>query len=344
MYKIFFRPILFLFQAEFIHNISFLFIKIICNVPILNILIKKLFCYDNKKLEVNLFGIKFKNRIGLAAGFDKNAKILNEIEYFGFGHVEIGTITPIAQSGNQKPRLFRLQSEKALINRMGFNNDGLDKILKRIKSYKGNLVIGANIGKNKNTPNNEAINDYLICFKKLRNYVDYFVINVSSPNTPHLRELQSKSNLSSLLKVIQEENSLAKIVPVLVKIAPDLSIKEIDDIIEVSIKNKIDGVIATNTTISRKKIRNDNFLLNKIEEGGISGKPIKTKSDEMINYIRKISKGKIKIIGVGGVFNYSDFKDKIDSGADLVQIYTGWIYEGPLMVKRIIKSDLKLEN
>ena len=344
MYKILFRPILFLFHAEFIHNISFLFIKIICNVPILNIFIKKLFCYDNKKLEVNLFDIKFKNRIGLAAGFDKNAKILNEIEYFGFGHVEIVTITPIAQSGNQKPRLFRLQSEKALINRMGFNNDGLDKILKRIKSYKGNLVIGANIGKNKNTPNNEAINDYLICFKKLRNYVDYFVINVSSPNTPQLRELQSKSNLSSLLKIIQKENSLAKIVPVLVKIAPDLSKKEIDDIIKVSIKNKIDGVVATNTTTSRKKLINDNFLVNKIGKGGLSGKPIKTKSDEMINYIRKISKGKIKIIGVGGVFNYSDFKDKIDSGADLVQIYTGWIYEGPLMVKRIIKSHLKLEN
>ena len=227
---------------------------------------------------------------------------------------------------------------------MGFNNDGLDKILKRIKSYKGNLVIGANIGKNKNTPNDEAINDYLICFKKLRNYVDYFVINVSSPNTPQLRELQSKSNLSSLLKIIQKENSLAKIVPVLVKIAPDLSKKEIDDIIKVCIKNKIDGVVATNTTTSRNKLINDNFLVNKIGKGGLSGKPIKTKSDEMINYIRKISKDKIKIIGVGGVFNYGDFKDKIDSGADLVQIYTGWIYEGPFMVKRIIKSHLKLEN
>ena len=279
--------------------------------------------------------MKFKNRIGLAAGFDKNAKYLDELETFGFSHVEVGTITPKPQEGNDKPRLFRLKSDSALLNRMGFNNDGVEKILKRIKSYNGNLVIGANIGKNKITPNSKAVDDYLYSFKKLRDYVNYFVINVSSPNTPNLRALQSKEKLNDLLDKIQSENfSKKNSVPILIKIAPDLSKKEIDDILSVTIKNKIDGIIATNTTISRVSIDNN-------EAGGLSGKPLSNKSNEIINYLKMKSKNKIKIIGVGGIFNGNDAKEKISSGADLLQVYTGWIYEGPSMINKINKFLLK---
>lgn len=335
MYKKLIRPLLFLFNPESIHNFSFFFIKLILKFPFVKPLFKSLFSFNNKKLETSLFGIKFKNRIGLAAGFDKNAELLNEMECFGFSHVEVGTITPKPQFGNPKPRLFRLKSDKALINRMGFNNDGVEKILRRIKSYNGNLVIGANIGKNKITPNSKAVDDYLYSFKKLRDYVNYFVINVSSPNTPNLRALQSKEKLNNLLDKIQSENfSKKNSVPILIKIAPDLSKKEIDDILSVTIKNKIDGIIATNTTISRVSIDNN-------EAGGLSGKPLSNKSNEIINYLKMKSKNKIKIIGVGGIFNGNDAKEKISSGADLLQVYTGWIYEGPSMINKINKFLLK---
>tara|TARA_Y100000813_G_scaffold193142_1_gene172056 strand:+ start:95 stop:1105 length:1011 start_codon:yes stop_codon:yes gene_type:complete len=335
MYKKLIRPILFLFNPESIHNFSFIFLKIILKIPFLKSFAKVFFVLNDNKLKTSLFGLKFKNKIGLAAGFDKNAELLNEMECFGFGHVEVGTITPKPQSGNPKPRLFRLKSNKALINRMGFNNDGVNKILNRIKSYKGDLIIGANIGKNKVTPNSKAIDDYLICFKKLRKYVHYFVINVSSPNTPNLRELQSKKNLSMLIEKIQLENfSKNKIMPILVKIAPDLSQLEIDDILDVCIKNKVDGIIATNTTISKENLNNG-------EDGGVSGKPLFEKSNDIINYLKIKSKNKIKIIGVGGIFNGDDVHKKLSSGADLVQVYTGWIYEGPSMIKKINKSLLK---
>ncbi len=335
MYKKLIRPILFLFNPESIHNFSFIFLKIILKIPFLKSFAKVLFVLNDNKLKTSLFGLKFKNKIGLAAGFDKNAELLNEMECFGFGHVEVGTITPKPQSGNPKPRLFRLKSNKALINRMGFNNDGVNKILNRIKSYKGDLIIGANIGKNKVTPNSKAIDDYLICFKKLRKYVHYFVINVSSPNTPNLRELQSKKNLNMLIEKIQLENfSKNKIMPILVKIAPDLSQLEIDDILDVCIKNKVDGIIATNTTISKENLNNG-------EDGGVSGKPLFEKSNDIINYLKIKSKNKIKIIGVGGIFNGDDVHKKLSSGADLVQVYTGWIYEGPSMIKKINKSLLK---
>ena len=335
MYKKLIRPILFLFNPESIHNFSFIFLKIILKIPFLKSFAKVLFVINDNKLKTSLFGLKFKNKIGLAAGFDKNAELLNEMECFGFGHVEVGTITPKPQSGNPKPRLFRLKSNKALINRMGFNNDGVNKILNRIKSYKGDLIIGANIGKNKVTPNSKAIDDYLICFKKLRKYVHYFVINVSSPNTPNLRELQSKKNLNMLIEKIQLENfSKNKIMPILVKIAPDLSQLEIDDILDVCIKNKVDGIIATNTTISKENLNNG-------EDGGVSGKPLFEKSNDIINYLKIKSKNKIKIIGVGGIFNGDDVHKKLSSGADLVQVYTGWIYEGPSMIKKINKSLLK---
>ncbi len=339
MYKLFIRPVFFLFNAEFIHNISLFLVKVLYSFPALKGISKKLFCLENEKLSIEFEDLKFKNRIGLAAGFDKNAKYLDELETFGFSHVEVGTITPKPQEGNDKPRLFRLKSDSALLNRMGFNNDGVDIILNRLKKYKGDMVIGANIGKNKTTSNENAVEDYLFSFKILRNYVDYFTVNISSPNTPDLRKLQSKSNLENLLSKIQIENRKEKKVPLFVKIAPDLEIRELKDIIEVCEKNKINGIIATNTTVSKQKIKNKK--IDELGEGGISGKPIADVSNDVISFIKKNSK--LKIIGVGGIFNFSDLQDKLNAGADIVQVYTGWIYEGPSMIKSINKAFLEIE-
>ena len=339
MYKLLIRPVFFLFNAEFIHNISLFLVKVLYSFPALKGISKKLFCLENEKLSIEFEDLKFKNRIGLAAGFDKNAKYLDELETFGFSHVEVGTITPKPQEGNDKPRLFRLKSDSALLKRMGFNNDGVDIILNRLKKYKGDMVIGANIGKNKTTSNENAVEDYLFSFKILRNYVDYFTVNISSPNTPDLRKLQSKSNLENLLSKIQIENSKEKKVPLFVKIAPDLEIRELKDIIEVCEKNKINGIIATNTTVSKQKIKNKK--IDELGEGGISGKPIADVSNDVIAFIKKNSK--LKIIGVGGIFNFSDLQDKLNAGADIVQVYTGWIYEGPSMIKSINKAFLEIE-
>lgn len=339
MYKLLIRPVFFLFNAEFIHNISLFLVKVLYSFPALKVISKKLFCLENEKLSIEFEDLKFKNRIGLAAGFDKNAKYLDELETFGFSHVEVGTITPKPQEGNDKPRLFRLKSDSALLNRMGFNNDGVDIILNRLKKYKGDMVIGANIGKNKTTSNENAVEDYLFSFKILRNYVDYFTVNISSPNTPDLRKLQSKSNLETLLSKIQIENSKEKKVPLFVKIAPDLEIRELKDIIEVCEKNKINGIIATNTTVSKQKIKNKK--IDELGDGGISGKPIADVSNDVIAFIKKNSK--LKIIGVGGIFNFSDLQDKLNAGADIVQVYTGWIYEGPSMIKSINKAFLEIE-
>ena len=339
MYKLLIRPGFFLFKAEFIHNISLFLVKALYSFPALKGISKKLFCLENEKLSIEFEDLKFKNRIGLAAGFDKNAKYLDELETFGFSHVEVGTITPKPQEGNDKPRLFRLKSDSALLNRMGFNNDGVDIILNRLKKYKGDMVIGANIGKNKTTSNENAVEDYLFSFKILRNYVDYFTVNISSPNTPDLRKLQSKSNLENLLSKIQIENSKEKKVPLFVKIAPDLEIRELKDIIEVCEKNKINGIIATNTTVSKQKIKNKK--IDELGDGGISGKPIADISNDVIAFIKKNSK--LKIIGVGGIFNFSDLQDKLNAGADIVQVYTGWIYEGPSMIKSINKAFLEIE-
>ena len=339
MYKLLIRPVFFLFNAEFIHNISLFLVKVLYSFPALKGISKKLFCLENEKLSIEFEDLKFKNRIGLAAGFDKNAKYLDELETFGFSHVEVGTITPKPQEGNDKPRLFRLKSDSALLNRMGFNNDGVDIILNRLKKYKGDMVIGANIGKNKTTSNENAVEDYLFSFKILRNYVDYFTVNISSPNTPDLRKLQSKSNLENLLSKIQIENSKEKKVPLFVKIAPDLEIRELKDIIEVCEKNKINGIIATNTTVSKQKIKNKK--IDELGEGGISGKPIADVSNDVIAFIKKNSK--LKIIGVGGIFNFSDLQDKLNAGADIVKVYTCWIYEGPSMIKSINKAFLEIE-
>tara|TARA_B100001559_G_C16463820_1_gene605501 strand:+ start:361 stop:1296 length:936 start_codon:yes stop_codon:yes gene_type:complete len=308
-------------------------------IPGIKLISKKIFCLEDERLSFNFENIKFKNKIGLAAGFDKNAEHLDVLETFGFGHVEVGTVTPKPQSGNEKPRLFRLSSDKALLNRMGFNNDGVDAVIKRLKKYRGKMVIGVNIGKNKQTSNEKAVDDYLFCFKKLRDYVDYFTVNVSSPNTPDLRELQSKSNLDILISQIQLENRKKNKIPVFIKIAPDLDLSEVEDIIKVCENHKINGIIATNTTISRDNIKNKK--INHMGDGGISGRPISDKSNKVISHIKKSSR--LKIIGVGGVFDINDFHNKIDSGADLVQVYTGWIYEGPSMIKRINKAILEIE-
>ena len=339
MYKLLIRPLFFIFNAEFIHNISLSLVNLLYFIPGIKLISKKIFCLEDERLSFNFENIKFKNKIGLAAGFDKNAEHLDVLETFGFGHVEVGTVTPKPQSGNEKPRLFRLSSDKALLNRMGFNNDGVDAVIKRLKKYRGNMVIGVNIGKNKQTSNEKAVDDYLFCFKKLRDYVDYFTVNVSSPNTPDLRELQSKSNLDILISQIQLENRKKNKIPIFIKIAPDLDLSEVEDIIKVCENHKINGIIATNTTISRDNIKNKK--INHMGDGGISGRPISDKSNKVISHIKKSSR--LKIIGVGGVFDINDFHNKIDSGADLVQVYTGWIYEGPSMIKRINKAILEIE-
>ena len=334
MYKKIILPVLFLFDPEKVHNFTFLLFKIFLNIPFVGFLVQKIYSVDNKKLSKKLFGVKFKNPVGLAAGFDKNAKLYNELSRFGFGFIEIGTVTPIAQAGNPKKRLFRLTNDQGIINRMGFNNDGMHKIAARLKKNK-NILIGGNIGKNKSTPNDKAVNDYLLCFNYLFDFVDYFVINVSSPNTPNLRELQNTNFLRVILDSLNKENlKKSKTKPILIKISPDLSKENLLEIVDLAISLKIDGIIATNTTINRDNLTSKNIN----ESGGLSGKPLANKSNEVIRFISDKSNGKIPIIGVGGIHSAKDAIDKIKAGADLVQIYTGFIYEGPSLIKSINKA------
>ena len=334
MYKKIILPVLFLFDPEKVHNFTFLLFKIFLNIPFVGFLVQKIYSVDNKKLSKKLFGIEFKNPVGLAAGFDKNAKLYNELSRFGFGFIEIGTVTPIAQPGNPKKRLFRLTNDQGIINRMGFNNDGMHKIAARLKKNK-NILIGGNIGKNKATPNDKAVNDYLLCFNYLFDYVDYFVVNVSSPNTPNLRELQNTNFLRVILDSLNKENlKKSKTKPILIKISPDLSKENLLEIVNLAISLKIDGIIATNTTINRDNLTSKNIN----ESGGLSGKPLANKSNEVIRFISDKSNGKIPIIGVGGIHSAKDAIDKIKAGADLVQIYTGFIYEGPSLIKSINKA------
>ena len=334
MYKKIILPVLFLFDPEKVHNFTFLLFKIFLNIPFVGFLVQKIYSVDNKKLSKKLFGIEFKNPVGLAAGFDKNAKLYNELSRFGFGFIEIGTVTPIAQPGNPKKRLFRLTNDQGIINRMGFNNDGMHKIAARLKKNK-NILIGGNIGKNKATPNDKAVNDYLLCFNYLFDYVDYFVVNVSSPNTPNLRELQNTNFLRVILDSLNKENlKKSKTKPILIKISPDLSKENLLEIVDLAISLKIDGIIATNTTINRDDLTSKNIN----ESGGSSGKPLANKSNEVIRFISDRSNGKMPIIGVGGIHSAKDAIDKIKAGADLVQIYTGFIYEGPSLIKSINKA------
>jgi len=337
MYKQLIRPILFRFDPEAVHHFSFKFIKCIAKIPFVPSLLKALYEVKDPRLEREVFGLTFKNPVGLAAGFDKDAKLYTELSHFGFGFIEIGTLTPKPQDGNPKLRLFRLKEDSAIINRMGFNNGGVDAAVLRLMQNKG-VLIGGNIGKNKVTPNEEAVSDYLICFEKLFDHVDYFVVNVSSPNTPNLRALQDKEPLTQLLQDLQDANALRpKAKPILLKIAPDLTDDQLMDIIDIVKQTKIAGVIATNTTLSREGLQSEN----KTETGGLSGKPLTHRATEVIRFLAEKSNKAFPIIGVGGIHTAEDALEKLEAGASLVQLYTGFIYEGPALVTKINKAILK---
>jgi len=341
MYRIV-RFFLFLFNPEFIHHITFKIIKIGGMIPGKMWLWRLIFRLKDSRLEREVFGLKFDNPVGLAAGFDKDAKVFDELASFGFGFLEIGTVTPLPQDGNPKPRLFRVKDDSGLINRMGFNNQGIEAVVARLRRKKSNIIIGGNIGKNKDTPNEEAANDYAICFEKLFPYVDYFAVNVSSPNTPGLRDLQEKAPLTALLNSLQEfNNKKYKRKPILLKIAPDLTNEQLDDIIAIVADTKIDGVIATNTTIDRSGLKTPKNKVEAIGNGGLSGKPIGLRSTQVIKYLADKSNRAFPIIGVGGIHSAEDALEKLAAGATLLQIYTGFIYEGPSLVKRINKAILK---
>jgi len=339
----FLRSLLFLFDAEKVHYFTTSSLNKILKLPFAKKIFTRLFIVNDEKLERKLFGLTFKNPVGLAAGFDKNATMFNDLAYCGFGFIEIGTLTPKGQAGNEKPRLFRLKSDHAILNRMGFNNDGVDVAIEQLKNRKHkDLIIGGNIGKNKLTPNDEANSDYLIAFEKLFPYVDYFVVNVSSPNTPNLRALQDKEPLMNLLSELKNANSKkSNPKPILLKIAPDLTNEQLDDVIEIITTTKTDGVIATNTTIDRNKLITPKTEVEKLGAGGISGKPLTKRSTEVIRYLHENSNAAFPIIGVGGIHSAYDAIEKLRAGASLIQIYTGFIYEGPGLVKKINQQILK---
>lgn len=336
MYKQLIRPLFFCFDPEKIHHFTFALVRLTCKIPGFSSIYKSLYLVNDKRLEREVFGLKFKNPVGLAAGFDKDAKLYKELSNFGFGFIEIGTLTPKGQDGNPKKRLFRLKEDSAIINRMGFNNGGVMEAVERLKSNPG-VLIGGNIGKNKVTPNEEATSDYEICFDALYDYVDYFVVNVSSPNTPNLRELQDKEPLTQLLQTLQNKNlAKPKQKPILLKIAPDLTDEQLLDIIDIVKETQIAGVIATNTTISREGLQSEN----KTEVGGLSGKPLTKRATEVIRFLSEKSNKAFPIIGVGGIHSAEDAIEKLEAGASLVQLYTGFIYEGPALVKAINKKIL----
>jgi len=341
MYKLLIRPILFFFPPEISHHIVVALLKI----PGVSFLIGLLYKYESEKLERTVFGLKFPNPVGLAAGFDKDATFFDEIASCGFGFIEVGTITPKAQPGNDKPRLFRLKEDEALINRMGFNNEGVEAMVEKLKRRKNfKVIIGGNIGKNKTTLNENAIADYEYCFEKLFDHVDYFVVNVSSPNTPNLRALQEKEPLKKILNRLMEVNSSRGKKPLLLKIAPDLTNEQLDDIIEIVRETKIDGVVATNTTISRNGLKTQESIIKEIGNGGLSGKPLTKRSTEVIKYLSEKSNKSFPIIASGGIHSAEDAIEKLNAGASLVQVYTGFIYEGPAIVRKICKGILKTQK
>jgi dihydroorotate dehydrogenase len=342
MYK-FLRGILFLFPTEAVHYFSMNCLKVLCSLGIGKIILSPIFRPPIKG-QWQIAGINVDNPVGLGAGFDKNARYLRELECLGFGFVEIGTVTPLPQSGNEKPRLFRLPEDNALINRMGFNNDGVRHIIQRLKKWRaGNkntrLIVGGNIGKNKVTPNDDAWKDYETCFKELHPWVDYFVVNVSSPNTPGLRELQEKESLRKILLHLQMiNNGKAVSKPIFLKIAPDLTREQIDDVIDLALEIKLDGLVAANTTTSRENLVTDAPKLAEIGAGGLSGKPLRQKCTEIVRYISERTGGQVPLIASGGIFTGEDAREKINAGASLVQVWTGFIYEGPSIVKNICKT------
>ncbi len=342
MYKSIIRPILFKFYAEDIHNLVFGSIKFLSRIPGFPAIFRALFIYEDKSLERTVFGIKFKNPVGLAAGFDKDAELFDELGNFGFGFIEIGTVTPKGQPGNPAPRTFRLIPDEGLINRMGFNNKGVLNAKALLEKRKSGIIIGGNIGKNKVTPNDKAVEDYVYNFEVLFDVVDYFVVNVSSPNTPNLRELQDKEPLTNLLSTLQNLNSNKENEkPILLKIAPDLTNEQLDDIVDIVNETKIAGLIATNTTISREGLTASKERIEEIGAGGLSGIPVRKRSTEVVKYLHEKSNGAFPIIGVGGIHTAEDAIEKLNAGASLVQVYTGFIYEGPSIVKNICKGIAK---
>ncbi len=346
MYKSIIKPILFLLSPEKAHHFTLTVLKIILAIPIVNVIFKSFHTVKDNRLKRTVMGLEFPNPVGLAAGFDKDGKHYKAMSALGFGFIEIGTVTPIAQVGNPKPRLFRLPEDEGIINRMGFNNEGLDAMVNRLKNGKPkNLIVGGNIGKNKLTPNEIAVTDYDKSFTALFPYVDYFVVNVSSPNTPGLRELQNKEPLTRLLSHLQSLNlAKEKPKPILLKIAPDMTNEQLDDVIEIILNTQLTGIIATNTTIDRSNLNTSQEKIMNIGNGGLSGKPLSQRSTEVIRYIHEKTDGKIVIIGVGGIRSPQDAIDKLNAGASLIQIYSGLIYEGPQLIRKINNTLIHLNK
>ena len=343
MYKSFIRPLFFLFDPEKIHHFTFQLIKILSKIPGVSFLFRSLFQVNNTRLERKLFGLTFKSPVGLAAGFDKNAVLYNELSNFGFGFIEVGTVTPKPQKGNPKKRVFRLKADNGLINRMGFNNEGLEAIIENLKKHKHKVIIGGNIGKNTATMPEGYSQDYLECFNALHPYVDYFVLNVSCPNVGSHAKLTDKDYLIELITAVQKANiQFSKQKPILLKIAPDLNTIQLDEVIEIVSETKIDGIIASNTSTNRTDLIAPETQLEAIGNGGLSGKPIKDRSTAVIKYLADTSNKAFPIIGVGGIHSAEDALEKLKAGADLIQIYTGFIYEGPALVKKINKAILKI--
>ncbi len=339
MYKRLLLPFLFFFDAERVHHWVCNVLRFAYALPLVPGLLKKLYVFEHPSLVREVAGLRFKNPVGLAAGFDKNAEMVDELAALGFGYVEIGTVTPRPQPGNEKTRLFRLKDDKALINRMGFNNKGAGVAAAKLRSRQSDIMVGGNIGKNKDTPNEKALDDYVRCFQDLFEVVDYFVVNVSSPNTPGLRDLQEKEPLTQLLRELQKLNNYKpKPKPIFLKIAPDLNHSQLDDIVDIVMATRIAGVIATNTTISRKSLNVADAELEKIGAGGLSGQPLRHRSTEVIRYLCEKSGNAFPVLGVGGIASPEDAREKLNAGAALLQIYTGFIYEGPGLARRICKS------
>ncbi len=327
-----------MFEPETAHRFIFGFLKFTSNIPFAPVLLRAFFVPKNTSRPIEVFGLKFSNPVGLAAGFDKNAEQVNMLSHFGFSHIEIGAVTPLPQEGNPKPRLFRLPKDKALINRMGFNNKGLENAIKNLKNRPKHIIVGANIGKNTFTPNQKANEDYIKVFKGLHPYVDYFTVNVSCPNIKDLKELQDKDSLFELLTELQKINkNQEKPKPILLKISPDLTWEQIDETLDTIQKTGIDGVVAVNTTVMREGLSHSPEEIIKIGNGGLSGQPLKKRSTEIIRYIHKKTHGRLPIIGVGGIMDKEDLQEKLDAGATLVQVFSGFIYEGPGLVKKLLK-------
>ncbi|UII34978.1 quinone-dependent dihydroorotate dehydrogenase [Fulvivirga ulvae] len=342
MYKFLLRPLFFNFDPEKIHHFTFDMLKSVGKVAGMKALWRKLYSVEDKALERHYFGLTFKNPVGLAAGFDKDAKLIDELDCFGFGFIEIGTVTPKAQPGNDKPRLFRLPADQAIINRMGFNNGGVEEALGRLKNRKSSVIIGGNIGKNKVTPNENAFDDYKYCFETLFPEVDYFVVNVSSPNTPNLRALQDKEPLTQLLSGLMTlNNQKEKKKPILLKIAPDLTDSQLQDIVDIVKEVQLDGLIATNTTISRAGLNTSKEKIETIGAGGLSGRPLRERSTQILRFLRSKLGKDFPIISVGGIMSPDDAIEKLQAGASLIQVYTGFIYEGPALIKKINKALLR---